>query len=507
MTSYQQSANIPVTSMDVIIIGAGISGIGAAYYLQKRRPQSTMAILEARGAIGGTWDLFRYPGVRSDSDLHTFGYEFKPWKKEKSIAGGDAILEYLHETVVENGIGRHIRFHHVVKHAAWSSERARWTLEVERCDTGERVRFECGHLLAAAGYYRYDRGHRPRFPGEERFTGPIVHPQHWPEALDYRGQRVVVIGSGATAVTLLPAMAKTAAHVTMLQRTPTYVMPLPSRDRIANLFEKLLPAATAHALTRWKNIVLQRLFFAFCRRYPERARAFIRSTNIKLLPKGYPVDEHFKPPYGPWDQRLCAVPDGDLFAAIRAGTASVVTDRIETFTERGIRLASGKELQADLIVTATGLDVRLMGGLSVSVDGEPVRAQDKVAFKGMMLDGVPNFAFAVGYTNSSWTLKIGLIWEHYCRLLDYMDREGYAICVPNRDDPSMPTRPLLEFGAGYVKRALADLPRQGSAAPWLMSMDYFADERLLRHAPVDDPNLRFYAMPLAQVRPLRVAHA
>lgn len=489
--------------VDVVIIGAGISGIGAACYLQKRQPRRTYALIEARGAIGGTWDLFRYPGIRSDSDLYTFGYEFKPWRNEKAIAGGDAILEYLRQTVAENGIGEHIRFHHVVKHASWSSARARWTLEVERSDTGERVRFDCAHLLAAAGYYRYEGGHRPHFEGEERFTGPIIHPQHWPENLDYRDKRVVVIGSGATAVTLLPALAGSAAHVTMLQRTPTYVMPLPSTDRIAKLLEKVLPAAKAHALTRWKNIHLQRLFFRFCQRYPARARAFIRSTNIKHLPEGYPVDEHFKPPYGPWDQRLCAVPDGDLFAAIRAGTVSVVTDRIEAFTERGIRLRSGRELEADLIVTATGLDVQLMGGISLSVDGQPVRAADRLAFKGMMLDGVPNFAFAVGYTNSSWTLKVGLIWEHYCRLLDHMDRHGYAICVPERGASSLPSRPLLEFGAGYVKRALAELPRQGAAAPWVMSMDYFHDEKLLRRGPVADPHLRFIPAPALEheVRP------
>jgi monooxygenase len=444
--------------------------------------------------------LFRYPGIRSDSDLHTFGYEFKPWRNEKSIAGGDAILEYLRETVAENGIGAHIRFHHVVKHASWSSERARWMVEVERSDTGERINLECAHLLAAAGYYRYDQGYRPHFEGEEHFTGPIVHPQHWPENLDYRGKRVVVIGSGATAVTLLPAMAGEAAHVTMLQRTPTYIMPLPSTDGVANFLKKVLPAATAHALTRWKNIVLQRLFFRFCQRYPRRARAFIRAMNIKHLPKGYPVDEHFKPPYGPWEQRLCAVPDGDLFAAIRAGTVSVVTDRIETITQRGVRLASGRELDADIIVAATGLNLQLMGGIRLTVDGEPVRSADKLAYKGMMLDGVPNFAFAVGYTNSSWTLKVGLIWEHYCRLLDYMERHGHAICVPERGDPNPPTRPLLEFGAGYVKRGLADLPRQGLAPPWLMPMDYFLDEKMLREAPVNDPNLRFSAKPRAQAR-------
>lgn len=406
-------------------------------------------------------------------------------------------MAYLRETVDENGIGKKLRFHHKVTRVSWSSERARWTTEIERSDSGEKVVYESAFLFAATGYYRYDQGHRPHFEGEERFQGTIVHPQQWPEGLDYAGKRVVVIGSGATAVTLIPAMTspedgRGAAHVTMLQRTPTYIMPLPKKDPIANALKKVLPAKTAFALTRKKNIARQRWVFAFCQRYPALARRLIRAANVKHLPKGYPVDVHFNPPYGPWDQRLCAVPDADLFDAIRAGKASVVTDRITTLTERGIQLASGKELEADIIVTATGLNLQLFGGIEVTIDGAPVRPPEHVAFKGMMFDGVPNFAFAIGYTNSSWTLKVGLLCEHFCRLLDHMDRHGYAVVVPELGDPDMPTRPFLDFGAGYVKRALADLPRQGPAYPWVMSMDYADDVKGLREGPVDDPNLRFY---------------
>lgn len=480
-----------LTYVDVLIVGAGISGIGAAYYLQRDQPSKTYAILESRAAIGGTWDLFRYPGIRSDSDLHTFGYEFKPWTDADAIADASAILRYLHEAVEDNGIAKQIRFQHAVKRVSWSSERARWFTEIERTDTGEKLTIESAFVVAATGYYRYDQGYRPKFVGEERFKGSIVHPQHWPANLDYAGKRVVVIGSGATAVTLIPAMADKTAHITMLQRTPTYIMPLPKQDAFANTLKKLLSPELAYALTRKKNIARQRWFFAFCQRFPNAARKLIRAANKKFLPKDYPLDVHFNPPYKPWEQRLCAVPDADLFNAIRRGRASVATGQIETFTERGIKLASGEELEADIVVTATGLNLQLFGGIAVSVDGKPLQPSEHVAFKGMMLDGVPNFAFAVGYTNSSWTLKIGLLCEHFCRLLGYMDEHGYAVCVPERSDPSMPTRPLLDFGAGYVKRALADLPRQGSSYPWVMSMDYALDEKSLRHGPVEDPNLRF----------------
>ncbi|OKH69607.1 FAD-containing monooxygenase EthA [Mycobacterium sp. SWH-M3] len=475
--------------VDVLIIGAGISGIGAAYYLQAEHPGRSYAILEARGATGGTWDLFRYPGIRSDSDLHTFGYEFKPWRDEHAIATADKILAYLRETVSENRIDRNIRFHHKVLGAAWDSAQARWTVDVERADTEELVQISANWLFCGGGYYRYDQGFTPHFEGTERFTGRIVHPQHWPEDLDYAGKKVVVIGSGATAVTLVPSMASTAGHVTMLQRSPTYVLPVPAKDTFANTAKRLLGDARGYALTRRKNIIKQRAVYTLCQKYPTAARRLIRKVNAAQLPAGYPVDEHFSPHYNPWDQRLCAVPDGDLFTAISNGSASVVTDRIVTFTERGILLESGRELEADIIVTATGLNVQLFGGMTLTVDGEPVELRNTVGYKGMMLSGVPNFVFAFGYTNSSWTLKVGLLCEHFCRMLTHMDDKGFDTARP--EFPGGPTRPLLDFGAGYVQRVVDELPRQGVDGPWLMTMNYTLDAETLRRGPVEDPALRF----------------
>lgn len=477
--------------VDVLIVGAGISGIGAAYYLQTKRSNTSYAIVEARAALGGTWDLFRYPGIRSDSDLPTYGYGFKPWRSSKAIAGADAILQYLRETASENGIEGKIRYHHKVLSAAWSSQEARWLVRLERSDTGEQLSMRCNWLFCAGGYFRYDQGFRPAFPGEEQFQGQIIHPQHWPEDLDYSGKRVVVIGSGATAVTLIPSLAGKAAHVTMLQRTPSYVLSIPAEDGIASLLRKILPADVAHELTRRKNVASQRALFNACRRHPRAARKLLRHLIAKQLPEGYPVDEHFNPPYDPWDQRLCIVPDGDLFTAIRKGDASVVTDQIERFTERGIRLKSGRELEADIIVSATGLNIQLFGGIELSVDGAPVQMRDQLAYKGMMLSNVPNFAFAIGYTNASWTLKVGLLCEHFCRLLEHMEKNGFSVCCPVPTQPNMPTRPLLDFAAGYVQRAISMLPRQGEQAPWLMSMDYYLDVKLLRHAAVTDDNLQF----------------
>lgn len=492
--------------VDVLIVGAGISGIGAAWYLQQEHASKSYAILEARGATGGTWDLFRYPGIRSDSDLHTFGFAFKPWEDKEAIASADRILAYVRQTAEECGIDRKIRLHHKVVAASWSSETALWTVEVERSSSlpdGERVeRFvmTCRWLFCAAGYYRYDEGHTPEFPGRERFGGPIVHPQLWPDDLDYAEKRVLVIGSGATAVTLVPAMAERAAHVTMLQRTPTYILPVPTEDRVANFLKRWLAKETAYDLTRRKNVAMQGAIWRFCRRYPKLARRLIRAVNANALPKGYPVDEHFNPPYDPWDQRLCIVPDADLFKAIGKGRASVVTDRIETFTENGVRTASGRELEADIIVTATGLRLQAFGGIALTVDGTPIVLGEKVAFKGMMLDGVPNFAFAIGYTNASWTLKVGLLCEHFCRLLRHMDLRGYTICRPEVD-PSMPTKPLLDFGAGYIKRALSELPRQGVHGPWRTSTDYDDDAKLLRRDSVVDPALHFSANARTSTRP------
>ena len=477
--------------VDVLIIGAGISGIGCAYYLQRDQPQRSYAILEMRGASGGTWDLFRYPGLRSDSDLHTFGYEFKPWAGEKAIADGKPILDYLRETAAEYGIDKKVRYHHKVLQADWHSAEARWHVQVEVTHTGERKTITCGWLFSAAGYYRYDQGYMPDFPGAQRFQGPLIHPQHWPENLDYRGKKVVVIGSGATAVTLVPAMADTAAHVTMLQRTPTYITNMPSVDKVANWLKTLLPAQTAHALTRRKNLTMELAFWRFCLRFPKAARALLRSGVKSELPKDYPVDEHFNPPYNPWEQRLCLVPDGNFFKTLSTGKASVVTDHIDTFTETGIQLKSGKRLDADIIVSATGLNLQLFGGLNLSLDGVPVDFANTVAFRGMMLSGVPNFGFAVGYTNASWTLKVGLVCEHLCRILAKMQKDGHAVCCPQQPAADMPRRAFLDFGAGYVQRFIDKLPRQGSGAPWLMPQYYFTDVKMLRKGAVEDPALRF----------------
>ncbi|MFW0782964.1 NAD(P)/FAD-dependent oxidoreductase [Gordonia sp. CPCC 206044] len=477
-------------TVDVLVIGAGISGIGAARYLSVEHPDKTFAIVEARAAAGGTWDLFRYPGIRSDSDLYTFGYEFKPWRDKEAIADADRILAYLHETIDENGLAEHIRYQHRVVSAAWSSDDARWSVEIDRADTGERVTIKAHWIFCGSGYYRYDEGYTPQFEGRERFRGQIVHPQHWPADLDYEGKRVVVIGSGATAVTLLPALAEKAAHVTMLQRTPTYIIPLPREDAIANALKRFLGDERGYAWTRQKNIAQQRITFEFCQRFPSLARRVIRGVNKSQLPDGYPVDEHFHPPYNPWDQRLCVVPDADLYRTLRKGTTSVVTDRIDTFTENGIRLESGAELDADIIVTATGLNIQVFGGVDMSVDGEPISLPDTVVYRGMMLSGVPNFAMAIGYTNASWTLKVGLLCEYWCRLMGYMDAHGHDT-VWAEADPDMPTRPLLDFGAGYVQRAISTLPKQGPEAPWLMSMSYYRDRKVLRHGDVADEFLHF----------------
>ncbi|MDH6197646.1 monooxygenase [Mycobacterium frederiksbergense] len=484
-----------IEHLDVLIVGSGVTGIGAAYYLQREHPGRSYAILEARGASGGTWDLFRYPGIRSDSDLHTFGYQFKPWRDESAIADGAKILDYLRETAAENGIDKLVRFHHKVLGAAWSSADARWVVDIERTEPAgdaELIQISANWLFSGGGYYRYDEGYTPHFEGQERFTGQIVHPQHWPEDLDYTGKKVVIIGSGATAITLLPAMAEKAGHVTMLQRSPTYVMPVPGKDVFANTARKLLGDKRGYALARRKNILKQRGVYEFCQRYPKLARRVIRYVNASKLPKGYPVDEHFSPAYNPWDQRLCAVPDSDLFDALSDGSAAVVTDRIATFTETGIRLESGRELDADIIVTATGLNLQAFGGISLSVDGEPVNLHDTVIYKGMMLSGVPNFVFGFGYTNSSWTLKIDLVCEHLCRLLTHMDAAGYDTARPVFDQ-NLPTRPMLDFGSNYVQRAASDLPLQGFEQPWLMSMNYSTDIKVLREGPVVDPNLKLTA--------------
>jgi cation diffusion facilitator CzcD-associated flavoprotein CzcO len=476
---------------DVLIVGAGLSGIGAAYHLQDKCPRRSYAILEGRGAIGGTWDLFRYPGIRSDSDMYTLGYKFKPWTNPKAIADGPSILAYVNETARENGIDRHIRFGHWVKRASWSSETARWTVEAERGERREPVRFTCNFLFMCSGYYDYEHGYTPEFAGREDFRGRIVHPQQWPDDLDYAGKRVVVIGSGATAVTLVPAMAESAGHVTMLQRSPTYMGSAPDQDALANWLRRWLPERTAYAITRWKNIVGGMLLFQFCTRMPERAKRFLLSGVRKELGADYDVAKHFTPTYDPWDQRLCLVPNADLFRAMRAGRASVVTDHIDRFTATGIRLKSGEELPADLIVTATGLSLKFLGGMQVTVDGERVEPAQRMTYRGMMLRDVPNLAWAFGYTNASWTLRADLNCEYVCRLLNHMAEHGHTIARPELHDPEVKEETWMNLSSGYVQRAAHLLPKQGSKLPWKLFQNYALDLAMIGFARIDDGTMRF----------------
>ncbi len=481
----------PVEHFDVLIVGAGLSGIGAAYHLGERCPGKSYAILESRDDLGGTWDLFRYPGIRSDSDMHTLGYRFKPWAKAKAIADGDSILDYVRETARENGIEPRIRFGHRVVRADWSSAESRWTVEAERTDSGETVQLTCDYLWTCTGYYRYDEGYTPEFEGRERFPGPIVHPQHWPEDLDYAGKRVVVVGSGATAVTLVPAMAKDAAQVTMLQRSPTYVVSLPAEDPIAKAVRRVLPLKAAYAVIRWKNVLIQMATYQLSRRRPAVVKRLIRKANERSLPAGYDIDTHFKPRYNPWDQRMCLVPDDDLFRAIRHGEAEIVTDQIETFTEKGIALESGRELETDVIITATGLNLLFLGGMQLGVDGEDVDPSTRMTYKGMLLNDVPNFTMTLGYTNASWTLKADLTSEYVCRLLNHMDANGYGECVARITDPSVKEEPVLDFTSGYVLRSLDKLPKQGSKAPWKLRQNYAFDIRMIRRGPIEDDSMTF----------------
>ena len=483
--------HVDVQHVDVLIVGAGLSGIGAASHLQRECPGKTFAILESRGAIGGTWDLFRYPGIRSDSDMFTLGYSFRPWTAPKSIADGETIRTYVRDTAREHGIDRHIRFHHRVVSARWSSETARWTVTAERTEpdhAAETVTLTCSFLQVCSGYYRYDEGYSPDFAGAEDFTGRIVHPQHWPADLDHSGKRVVVIGSGATAVTLVPSMAETAAHVTMLQRSPSYVAALPARDAIADTLRRRLPARTAYRVVRWKNVLYTMATYQLSRRRPKLMKAILRKGAAAALPAGYDVDTHFAPAYNPWDQRLCVVPDGDLFTAIRSGRADIVTDHIERFTATGIALKSGDELPADIIVTATGLNLLAIGGMSLNVDGRDITLSETLAYKGMMLSGVPNFSLTVGYTNASWTLKADLVAQYVCRLLQHMDAGGYQSVTPVA--PALGDKgelaPLIDLESGYVLRSVGSLPRQGPSAPWRLHQNYLRDVRLMRRGPVTD---------------------
>jgi monooxygenase len=485
--------------VDVLIVGAGLSGIGAAVHLGKKCPEKTYAILEGRDAIGGTWDLFRYPGIRSDSDMYTLGFNFKPWTNAKAIADGPSIRSYVNEAADEHGVRPNIRFRHKVKRATWNGHTARWTIEAEA--DGRPVVFTARFLLTAAGYYKYDAGYTPQWQGVSDFKGQIIHPQLWPENLDYAGKRVVVIGSGATAVTLVPAMTDKAAHVTMLQRTPTYMVSRPAEDAVANGLRKWLPAKLAYGLTRWKNVLFGMYFFRFARKNPKQTADRLLGMVKEALPAGYDVDKHFKPPYNPWDQRLCLVPDNDIFDAIKADKASIVTDHIERFTENGLLLKSGQELPADIVVTATGLDLQTAGGIEVVVDGKPVVWKDTYIYKGMMYADVPNMANVFGYTNASWTLKADLTSEFFCRMINYMDQERHAVFTP-RVRGEVKDVPFVDFSSGYFQRAMDRLPKQGDKAPWKLNHNYAVDLVNLRFGDIATPEMEFKGEP-----PVRLAAA
>jgi cation diffusion facilitator CzcD-associated flavoprotein CzcO len=476
---------------DVLIIGAGLSGIGAACQLQTQCPAKSFAILEARDVMGGTWDLFRYPGIRSDSDMFTMGYSFRPWPSEKAISDGPSILKYIKDTAAEHDVDRKIRYGHRVTSAAWSTVDALWTVEAEVGPERTPQRFTGNFLYMCSGYYDYDAGYTPGWPEMERYRGRVVHPQHWPEDLAHAGRRVVVIGSGATAVTLVPEMAKTAAHVTMLQRSPTYVVSRPARDAIAARLQRWLPARVAHGLTRWKNVLLTMYFYRLSQRRPTQMKDYIVNEVRKALGPDYDVAKHFTPRYNPWDQRMCLIPDADLFDVIRTGKASVVTDEIEGFTETGIKLRSGEQLDADIIVTATGLKVKMMGGMRLAVDGTPVEVSKRLIYKGMMLNDVPNVAFALGYTNASWTLKCELTSAYVCRLLNHMAAKGHAWCMPHRPESGIVEEPAINFSSGYIQRASGILPKQGSQKPWKLHQNYALDLAALRFATIEDGTIEF----------------
>jgi len=484
-----------MSHFDVVIVGAGLSGIGAARHLQHHCPGKTYAILESRAAIGGTWDLYRYPGIRSDSDMHTLGYNFKPWRAAKAIADGPSIRDYVVETADENGIHPHIRFNRRLEAAAWSSDTARWTLDVSCTDGGEEAEtISCNLMLMCSGYYSYEEPYRPKFEGEEDFEGLMFHPQLWPEDLDYAGKRVVVIGSGATAMTLVPAMADAVEHITMLQRSPTYVVSRPDRDVIANTLRKFLPEMLAYRITRFKNVEMQRRVYERTRTAPAKVKKFLLDQVRKALGPDYDVEKHFTPRYNPWDQRLCLIPNGDLYAALKSGKASVVTDHIDRITKKGIRLQSGDELDADIIITATGLNMKVLGGVQFRVDGEPVQFPDTFTYKGMMYSDVPNLVQTFGYINASWTLRADLTAEYTCRLLNRMDELGVRQCTPRlRDeDRGMRTRPWIDgFSAGYMQRVMHLFPKQGDREPWLNTQNFSADKKMIRHAPLEDGVMQF----------------
>jgi monooxygenase len=476
---------------DVLVVGAGISGISAGWHLQTMCPAKSYAILEGRAAIGGTWDLFRYPGIRSDSDMFTLGYSFQPWTEAKSIADGPSILKYLERTAKEFGIDNKIHFNSRVKAAEWSSQTAIWTVQVERSDTNQIEHFTCNFLFMCSGYYNYENGYTPEFEGKEIFTGRIVHPQKWTPDIDYAGKRIVVIGSGATAVTLVPEMAKTAVHVTMLQRSPTYVIAQPAKDAVADFFRAVLPRKTAYFLSRWKQVLMGMLFYKLSRSHPKMIKKYLLKGVETELGSDYDIKTHFTPRYNPWDQRLCLVPDSDFFKAIKSGSASIVTDHIEKFTTTGIALKSGTQLPADIIVTATGLVLQALGNMKVTVDTKEINMAEVIAYKGMMYNGIPNLATSFGYTNASWTLKADLTCAYVCRLLNHMDKIASPIAMPTLTDAEVKPEPWVDFSSGYFQRALDNFPKQGSKTPWKLYQNYIRDIILLKLGTVEDGAMIF----------------
>lgn len=475
------------THFDVLIVGAGLSGIGAAVHLLKRAPGRSYQILEMREAMGGTWDLFRYPGIRSDSDMHTLGFNFKPWKAQKAIADGPAIREYIHETADEYGINSNIRYGHKVVSAEWDSDTARWTVSVEV--DGKTQKLTCSWLHMCAGYYRYDQGYTPEFEGRDDFQGDIIHPQLWPEDYDYSRKKVVIIGSGATAMTMVPAMTDKAEHVTMLQRSPTYVVSRPSEDKFANALRKILPGMMAYGITRWRNVLMQLFVYDRTRKAPDKVKQRLLDMTREEIGDEL-VEKHFTPEYNPWDQRLCLIPDGDLYTALKEEKASVVTDHIDRFTKTGIKLKSGEELRADLIVTATGLDLLFIGGTEITVDGRKQNPHDLLNYRGAMVSNIPNMTAVFGYTNASWTLRADLTSEYMCKVLNHMEKENFVEARPVADNVE-PAQDFLDFSSGYVQRAVDRFPQQGHSAPWVITQNYARDILLMRHGKLEDGALIF----------------
>ncbi len=476
---------------DSLIIGAGISGISAAHYMQTDCPNKTYAILEGRKNIGGTWDLFRYPGIRSDSDMYTFGFAFRPWTNAQTIAPREAIIEYLEDTIKDECIDQHILFEHRVNKATWSSEKSLWTISVKTPDSDQPKTFTCSFLSLCTGYYNYENGYTPTFKGSEDFKGQIIHPQKWTEDIDYSNKKIIVIGSGATAITLVPALAEKAAHVTMLQRSPTYIASQPAIDKFGQILYKILPQKTAFKINRWRKIRLQQFSYYLARKYPNFMKKMLIKGVQQSLGKEYDIKTNFTPKYEPWDERLCLVPDDDLFVAIKNKKASVVTDHIETFTEKGIQLKSGKSLEADMIVTATGLKATVVSNFDIEVDGKKVDFSKTVAYKGCMFSDVPNMNLAFGYTNASWTLKCDMVSQYVCRLINFMDKNGYQQCCPRQNDPSLQLQPYMDFTPGYILRVLDQLPKTSSKAPWRVEQSYFYDKGIFEKSALDDGVIEF----------------